>query len=72
MCTECVTQQSATDRMSEEAIKKFKGSLRALADKRVSISSKKRLLNQRGGFLVPLLRAILPTIASLIFRSRAS
>jgi len=56
----------------KKRLQKFKGSLRALADKRVSISSKKRLLNQRGGFLVPLLSAILPTIASLIFRSRAS
>jgi len=70
VCTECVTEQSTVDCMLEEAITNFKGPLRALADKKVSISSKKRLLNQRGGFLVPLLSAILPTIASLIFRSR--
>jgi len=56
----------------KKRLKKFKGPLRALADKKVSISSNKRLLNQRGGFLVPLLTAILPTIASLIFRSRSA
>jgi len=56
----------------KKRLQKFKSPLRALADKRVSISSKKRLLNQRGGFLVPLLCAILPTIASLIFRSRGA
>jgi len=58
--------------MSEEAIKKFKSPLRALADKRVPLATKKRLVNQRGGFIVPLLSAILPTIASIIFRSRDS
>jgi hypothetical protein len=42
----------------------------ALADKQVSISTKKRLINQRGGYLVPLISAILRTISSLIFRSR--
>jgi len=56
----------------KKRLQKFKSPLRALADKRVSISSKKRLLNQRGGVLVPLLSAILLTIASLIFRSRGA
>jgi len=56
----------------KKRFQKFKVPLRALASKRVSISSKKRLLNQRGGFLVPLLSDILPTIASLIFRSRGA
>jgi hypothetical protein len=54
----------------KKRLQKYKVPLRALADKRVSISTKKRLINQRGGFLVPLLSAVLPTIASLIFRSR--
>jgi len=56
----------------KKRLQKFKSPLRALADKKVSISGKKRLFNQRGGFLVPLLSAILPTIASLIFRSRGA
>jgi hypothetical protein len=54
----------------KKRLRMFKVPLRALADKRVSISAKKRLINQRGGFLLPLLSAILPTVASLIFRSR--
>ena len=51
----------------KKRLRKFKFPLHALADKRVSISSK---INQKGGFLVPLLSAILLTITSLIFRSR--
>ena len=50
-------------------LRKLKNPLRALADKRVPISTKKRLINQQAGFLVPLLSAILPTIGSLLFRS---
>ena len=42
--------------------------LRKLADKRVSLTSKKKAIVQRGGFLLPLLGAVLPTIASLIFK----
>jgi len=53
----------------KKRLQKFKGSLRTLADKRVTISGKKRLINQRGGFLVPQLSAILPIIP-IIFRSR--
>jgi hypothetical protein len=54
----------------KKKLQKFKVPLRAIADKRVSIAAKKELLNQRGGFIVPFLRAILPTLARLLFRSR--
>jgi hypothetical protein len=53
----------------KKRLQKFIGPLGALADTRVSLSSKKRLLDQRGGFLGPLLSAILPTISGLLFRS---
>jgi len=56
----------------KKRLQTFKGPLRALANKRVPLATKKRLINQRGGFIVPLLSAILSTIASLIFRSRDS
>jgi len=39
------------------------------ADKRVSLSAKKKSIVQRGGFLLPLLGAVLPTNASLLFKS---
>jgi len=72
--SECVLNVLRNNlQMSEcqkKRLQKFKGSLRALADKRVSISAKRRLINLRGGFLVPLLSAILTTISSLIYRSR--
>jgi hypothetical protein len=45
--------------------------LRKVADKRVSSSAKKRLIIQRGGFLVSHLAAVLPTVANLLFRQRA-
>jgi len=38
-----------------------------VADKRVPLSNKKKLIVQRGGFLLPLLSTVLPAIASLIF-----
>jgi len=44
--------------------------LRALADNRVPISTKKRLINHKGVFLVALLSAILPTKASHILFAR--
>ena len=50
-------------------LQKHKVVLRKLADRRVSLSSKKKAVVQRGGFLLPLLGAVLPTIASLIFKS---
>jgi len=49
-------------------LQKHKVVLRKLADRHVSLSSKKNVV-QPGGFLFPLLGAVLPTIASLIFKS---
>jgi len=51
-------------------LRKHRVTLRKVADKRVPLSTKKRLIIQRGGFLLPLLSAILPAIASLIVSSR--
>jgi hypothetical protein len=50
-------------------LQKYKLALRRLADRSVRHSAKKRLLIQKGGFLLPLLTSILPIIASVIFRS---
>jgi len=38
-----------------------------VAERRVPLSNKKKLIVQRGGFLLPLLSAVLPAIASFIF-----
>ena len=51
-------------------LRKHKVVLRQVAHKRVS-SPNKRLINQRGGFLPPLLSAVLPTLANLLFVPRA-
>jgi len=47
-------------------LKKYMSAFRKVADRNVSLSGKKRLIVQRGGFLVPLMSSILPTIGSLI------
>jgi len=51
-------------------LQKKKAVLHKVADRHVSLSCKKRLIVLRGGFLLPLLGAILPMIASLIFKPR--
>ena len=53
---------------SKRKLRKHNAALRKVADKRVPLSSKKKFIVQRGGFLLPLLSAVLPTIASLIFK----
>jgi len=47
---------------------KHKAALRKVSDRRVPLSKKKKFIVQRGGFLLPQLSAVLPTLASLIFR----
>jgi hypothetical protein len=51
-------------------LKKHKSAFRQLVDKRVKENNKNRLKVQKGGFLLPILNAFLPTLASLLFRSR--
>ena len=41
-------------------------SLRMLVDKQLPLSAKKQLIVQCGGFLLPLLAAVLPKLATLI------
>jgi len=50
-------------------LRKYRVHLRKVADKRVSLTSKKKAIVQRGDFLLPVLGAVLPTIASLLFKS---
>jgi len=52
---------------STRKLRKYKALLRKVAEKRIPLSNKKKLIVQRGGFLLPLLSAVLPAIASLIF-----
>ena len=53
---------------STRKLQKHKAALCKVADRHMSLSGKKRLIVQRGVYLLPLLGAILPTIVSLIFR----
>jgi len=47
-------------------LQKYKAALRKVSNRRAHLVSKKKLIVQRGGFLLPLLSEILPTLASLI------
>jgi hypothetical protein len=49
-------------------LRKHKTVLRTLADKRVPLTSKKKIIVQRSRFLLPLLGAVLPDIATLLFK----
>jgi len=51
-------------------LRKHKITLRKVADKRVPLSTKKKPIIQRGGFLLPLLSAVLSPIASMIVSSK--
>jgi len=47
-------------------LRKHNLALRKHVDKQVPLSGKKRLIVQRGGFLLPLLECVLPTLGVLI------
>ena len=49
-------------------LRKHKAVLRKVDDKGVPLSCKKKLILQQGGFLLPLLSAVLPALAKLIFK----
>jgi len=51
-------------------LQKHKAAIRKVAERHLSLSGKKKLVVQRGGFLLPLFCAVLPTIVSLILRNR--
>jgi len=53
-------------------LRKHRVLLRKLAYRHVSLSVNKKTIVQRGGFLLPLPDAVLPNIASLIFKPRDS
>ena len=52
---------------ARKKLRKYRHQLRTVIDRRVPLARKKKLIVQSGGFLVPLLTAVLPTLASLIY-----
>jgi len=59
--------QRKTLGLKKRKLRKFKRQLGPVVDKRVPLARKKKLIIQRGGFIVPLLTAVLPTLATLIY-----
>ena len=52
---------------AKRKLRTFRRQLRTVADRHVPLARKKKVIIQSGGFLVPLLSAVLPTIASLVY-----
>jgi hypothetical protein len=50
-------------------LRKHKAVLRKIVDKRLPLAAKRKVIVQRGGFLLPLLSVTLPFLANLLFRS---
>lgn len=51
-----------------KSLRKHKDSIRKLADKKLQLKQRKRLIIQKGsGFIVPLLAALAPVFGSLLF-----
>ena len=51
-------------------LQKYKAAIRKVADRHVSISGKKKLIVQSGGFLLPLMSDVLQIITNLILRGK--
>lgn len=54
------------NRQQYRKLKKKRAEIKLLANKKINISSKKKVFNQTGGFLLPLLSVAIPFISSLI------
>jgi hypothetical protein len=57
---------------SRRKLRQHKNALRTVADNGQNINKRRQFLIQRGGFILPLLTAVLPTLASLLFRPRGN
>ena len=55
---------------TKRKLRKHRVLLRRLSDRRVPLTSKKRLIVQRGGFLLPLLTAVLSGLTNLFMRPK--
>lgn len=53
-------------------LSKYKNRLRALVNPKISFKSKRKLLIQRGGFIVPLLTSILSGVIGAIINNNSS
>ena len=51
----------------KKKLAKFQRQLRSVVDKSLPLARKKKLILQRGGFLVPLLAAVVPTLGTLLY-----
>jgi hypothetical protein len=49
---------------------KYKAPMRKLADRRVKLAVKQRILSQKGGFIAPLLSILAPVLGGLLGAAR--
>ena len=53
---------------TKRKLRKFRTTLRSLVEDSLPLVYKRRVIQQRGGFLLPVLSALLPALADLLFR----
>jgi len=70
VCLERSERQYKVERFINRELHKPKAALRNVVVRHVSVSGKKRLIVQRGGFLLPVSNAVLPTIDRPILRNK--
>jgi len=69
MRVEFIKRQRKTLGLYEEEVAKIQTQLRTVVDRSVPVARKKKLIIQRDGLLVPLLTAVVSTLAALIYES---
>ena len=72
MCLERVERQYKADSLRHAQATKTQGGASQILRQARAFLLEEKLIAQRGGFLLPLLSANLPTLASLIFRNHVT
>jgi hypothetical protein len=68
-CYNCLNSALPLKKAQFSKLRRHKTILRRLASKKLSIKAKKKIINQRGGFIAPLLTALLTAVASKILQT---
>jgi hypothetical protein len=67
-CSNCLNRAVPLKKAQFVKLKRHKKLLRKLASKKVSKQIKKKLLSQQGGFIAPLITAILTAVATKLLK----
>jgi len=68
-CYNCLNSALPLKKAQFTKLRRHKTILRRLASKKLSIKAKKKIINQKGGFIAPLLTALLTAVASKLLQT---